>query len=496
MKQKTPKRWPGILITLLFAIALSLVMVILSATKLIPGKFILLIGGILLLLTLCVLFLCWDPRRRGRLIFAFVLMLLVLALLVTGTLYLVRAVNTLDGITQVEVESADVGVYVRAEDGAESLSSVTGYNFGILADLDRENTDAAITQIEEELNETLVVQEYEGLAELIDSILTTEQSDAIIINSAYLELLEEMEGYENAFSQLREVHVQKVETVIIPATTQPTAPGVESPEETQAPESNAFTMYISGIDSRSGLIKKSRSDVNILAVVNPDSHQILLVSTPRDFYVPLPISNGKPDKLTHAGIYGINVSIGTLEMLYDTKIDYYFRVNFSGFEKIIDALGGITVYSEYSFTSDEGYSFQKGDNKMKGEKALAFARERHAFASGDRQRGKNQMEVIKGVIRKALSPALLKNYAEIMDSVSGSFETSVPYDVLAELVRDQLDKGGEWNIVSYSVNGSGATKKPYSLSTKAYVMVPNQDTVDTAIKMIRQTINGEVPSAE
>lgn len=495
MKQKTPKRWPGILITLMFAVALSLFMVILFGTKLIPTKYLLAIGGFLLLLVLCVFILCWDSRRRGRMVFALILMMIVLSLLLIGTLYLVRAVDTLDDITQVEVESADVGIYVRTEDGAQSLSSVVGYNFGILSSLDRENTDAAITEIEEELGEKLVVQEYEGLAELIDSILTTHQSDAIIINSAYLDLLEDMEGYENAYSQLREVHVQKVETVIVPETTQATEPGEANPDEPQTPESNAFIMYISGIDSRSGLIKKSRSDVNILAVVNPDTHQILLVSTPRDFYVPLPISNGKPDKLTHAGIYGIKVSIGTLEMLYDTEIDYYFRVNFSGFEKIIDALGGVTVYSEHSFSSG-GYTYKKGENKMNGEKALNFARDRYSFASGDRQRGKNQMEVIKGVIKKALSPALLKNYTKIMDSVSGSFETSIPYDVLAELVRDQLDQGGEWNIVSYSVNGSGATKKPYSLSTNAYVMVPNQDTVDTAKEMIQQVIDGEVPSAD
>lgn len=495
MKQKAPKKWPGILITVLFAVALALFMGILSGTMLIPGKYLLVLGGILLLPVLCVFFLCWDTRRLGRMIVALLLMLLVLALLLVGTLYLVRAVDTLDDITQVEVESADVGIYVRAEDGAQSITSVKGYQFGILSSLDRENTDAAIVEIQKELGENLTVQEYEGLAELIDGILTTRQTDAIIINSAYLDLLEEMEGYENAYSQLREVHVQKVETAIIPDETLPLD---YKPEEQDllavpiVPESNAFTMYISGIDSRSGLIKKSRSDVNILAVVNPDTHQILLVSTPRDFYVPLPNSKGAPDKLTHAGIYGIKTSIGALEMLYDTEIDYYFRVNFSGFEKIIDALGGITVYSEHSFSSG-GFSYKEGNNKMNGEKALNFARDRYSFVSGDRQRGKNQMEVIKGVIKKALSPALLKNYTKIMDSVSGSFETSMPYDILAELVRDQLDKGGEWEITSYSVNGTGATKKPYSLSTKAYVMVPDQDTVDTAKEMIQNVIDGEAP---
>ena len=250
-------------------------------------------------------------------------------------------------------------------------------------------------------------------------------------------------------------------------------------------------MYISGIDTRGGVSAKSRSDVNILATVNVDTHQVLLVSTPRDYYVPLPISNGQPDKLTHAGIYGVDVSMGTLEMLYGVPIDYYFRVNFSGFEKIIDALGGITVYSEYEFTTAAGYHFNVGDNTMNGEQALSFARERYSFSSGDRQRGKNQMAVIKAVINKAMSPAILSNYTELMESISGNFETSMPYDVIADLVREQLDKGGSWNVVTYSVDGTGDSRKPYSLSTNAYVMIPDQSTVDAAIEKINQVRSGE-----
>ncbi len=257
-------------------------------------------------------------------------------------------------------------------------------------------------------------------------------------------------------------------------------------------EDRVFTMYISGIDNRGGLIAKSRSDVNILATVNVDTRQVVLVSTPRDFYVPLPISNGYPDKLTHAGIYGVDVSIGTLEMLYDIDVDYYFRVNFNGFEKIVDALGGVTVHSDYAFTTPGGYSFQKGENNLNGEQALVFARERKSFSEGDRQRGKNQMAVIKAVINKAMSPAILSNYAELMESMEGSFETSMPYDVIAELVRDMLTKGGSWNIVSCSANGSGDSRRPYSMSTDAYVMIPDQATVDAAIEKMQQVINGEI----
>ena len=496
MKKKVKSRIPGILIAILLVVALTLFMAILIKTKLLPTKILLLAGGIFLLFAVCVYFLTRNSERVGCMIVGCLMTMVVLIVLMLGTPYLMRAVDTLDNITNVEVEIADVGVYVQTDSSVTELKDLTGGSVGILEALDRENTEKALEDIQGQIG-TVQTQEYTGLSNLIDGLLQ-EEVDAIVLNSAYLDLLEDMEGFENAADQLRVIYTYTAESTIQSVQDSQNGSswsildmfGTGSSEETED-NGRVFSMYISGIDSRSGLIAKSRSDVNIIATVNVDTRQVLLVSTPRDFYVPLPISNGIPDKLTHAGIYGIDVSVGTLEMLYDTEIDYYFRVNFSGFENIIDALGGITVDSEVAFTAG-GYSFQQGKNTLNGAQALTFARERKSFSSGDRQRGKNQMAVIKAVIEKAMSPSLLKNYASIMESVSGSFETSMPYDLIAELVRDQLDKGGSWNIVSYSVDGTGDSKIPYSMSTTAYVMVPDQSTVDTAIAMINQVKNGEI----
>ena len=254
---------------------------------------------------------------------------------------------------------------------------------------------------------------------------------------------------------------------------------------------DCYTIYISGIDNRGGLIEKSRSDVNIIATLNTSTKQLLLVSTPRDYFVPLSISGGVPDKLTHAGIYGVDVCVDTLEMLYDIEIDYYVRMNFDGFINIIDALGGITVYSDYAFDSGS-YHFDQGENTLNGEQALVFARERYAFAEGDRQRGKNQMAVIQGVIEKAMSPDLLKNLFSILSCVTECFETNVPYDVIAQLFQQQLISGGSWNVVRYSVDGTGDTQKPYSMSQKAYVMVPDYSTVDHAKELMQKVRDGEI----
>ena len=493
MKKPFTRAVPGILITAMLTVALTLFMVILVKTRLIPTKLLLVAGGIFLLFILCVCLLTRDCRRMGSMISGSILTILLLAALMVGTPYLTKAVNMLNNITNAGVEVADISVYVKNDSPLQSLSELSGKTLGIMDVLDRENTDKALEEIRDEAGD-MDIAEFAGLSELVTGLLQ-EECDAIVLNSAYLDLLEDMEGFEDVASRLREIHTHQAETIV--QKPQENSGwnigdlfGGDKEEENQN-TGRVFTMYISGIDTRGGVSARSRSDVNILATVNVDTHQVLLVNTPRDFYVPLPISNGQPDKLTHAGIYGVDVSMGTLEMLYGIPIDYYFRVNFSGFEKIIDALGGITVYSEYDFTA-RGYHFNVGDNTMNGEQALAFARERYSFTSGDRQRGKNQMAVIKAVINKAMSPAILSSYTELMESISGIFETSMPYEIIADLVREQLDKGGSWNIVSTSVDGTGDTRKPYSMSTTAYVMIPDQSTVDAAIEKINQVKNGEI----
>ena len=493
MKKSIKNRIPGVLIVVLLAIALVLFMAILIKIKLLPTKFLLLAGGIFLIYAICVFLLTRNSERVGAMICGCMMTMLMLIALMLGTPYLTRAVDTLGYITGVDVEIADVGVYVRSDSVMTQLEDLTGGSIGMMEQLDRENSEKALADVQSRIG-PLQVQPFAGIAELIDGLMDSEVN-AILVNSAYLDLLADMDGYEEVNKQIRQIHTYKAETVIEKPkdkTGQPEDLGISGVfGENKENKDRVFTMYISGIDSRSGLIAKSRSDVNIIATVNVDTRQVLLISTPRDFYVPLPISNGIPDTQPPAGIYGIDVSMGTLEMLYGTEIDYYFRVNFSGFEKIIDALGGITVHSDYTFTAG-GYNYYEGENTLNGAEALRFARERKSFSSGDRQRGKNQMAVIEAVIQKAMSPAILAGYMDIMESVSGSFETSMPYDVIAELVRDQLDKGGSWNIVSYSVDGTGDIQIPYSMSTSAYVMIPDQSTVDAAIAKIQQVKNGEI----
>jgi LCP family protein required for cell wall assembly len=233
----------------------------------------------------------------------------------------------------------------------------------------------------------------------------------------------------------------------------------------------------------------SRSDVNIMAVVNTETKQIQLINTPRDYYVELPNSHGVKDKLTHAGLYGVDNSIGTLEMLYDVDIDYFVRMNFSGFEAIIDSVGGIDVYSEYDFTVEPIKHYVKGMNHLTGLEALAFARERHAFANGDLQRGKNQMAVITAILDKMMSLELLYNYADVLEAVEGTFQTNFTSDEIYTLVKKVLVSPGDWTIDSFAVTGSGSKSTTYSMpNTKTYVMNPNESDVENVRCLIKEVL--------
>ncbi|MCD8366873.1 MAG: LCP family protein [Clostridiales bacterium] len=480
----------GVVTGLLFAV-MVVFDVVLVHSALLPVKFLVPVMVLLVALVALLGFLTHRTERTGRFAAGTVVSILIAIILIYAIIALNTLTSTLNSITTVSTEVTHVGVYVLTEDEAETLNDLEEDTFGILSELDRTSTDGAIQQLNEDLDTEIATAEYDGLVQLVDA-LYDQECRAILLNDAYLDVIAEIEGYEDIDDRIREVTGLEVEEVI----EETDSPEEEDADSTVTAETgNAFTLYTSGIDSRNGLKAKSRSDVNILATVNTETHQILLVSTPRDYYVPLSISNGARDKLTHAGIYGVSVSMDTLAMLYDIDVDYYFRVSFEGFEDIVDALGGVSVYSEYAFTSSHtGDTFVEGYNYVDGSQALAFARERYAFATGDRQRGKNQMALIQAIITKALSPSILVNYSSILSAVEDNFETSLSYDLIASLVSDQLSTGADWEVITYSVDGSNGSAVPYSMSTTAYVMIPDESTVATAKELMQAVLNGEVIS--
>lgn len=483
------KQQAGHIINFIFLVLFTvssfvLLYVSISSKMLTPLLTGILIGVVAILLLLVWLLSLLHPTKARRII-ATILALILSVAYAAGVYYIQITVNALKNITSGGVETAEMVVCVRIDD-QRAIDDLLRERFGVLDELDAHNTKAALLKIQDEFYVTANTKSYSSASELVDALLNSD-INVMLINRAYLDMLSELDGYQDLGTKIREVRSISVTSEDDTDTPSP----VPLPEHSKDPEEDdeVFTVYISGSDSRnSDVLATGRSDVNIIATINPNTRQVLLLSTPRDYYVPLSIADegDLPDKLTHAGIYGIDVSKDTLAQLYNIEIDYYFRVNFTGFEDIIDALGGIEVNSQYEFNTDT-YHFNQGINYMDGAKALAYVRERYAFPNGDYQRGIHQMQVITAVIQKAMSPEILTNYNSLLDAAQNSFVTSVPYDLIGALVRGQLSSGGAWTINSYYVSGTGANDYTYSTpNQKAYVTIPDYSTVDTAKEMMRK----------
>jgi len=253
----------------------------------------------------------------------------------------------------------------------------------------------------------------------------------------------------------------------------------------------SFAIYVSGIDTYGQISSVSRSDVNIVMVVNPTTKQILLISIPRDYYVQLHGTTGAKDKLTHAGIYGIDMSIKTIEDLLETDINYYIKVNFTSVIDIVDSLGGLDVYSDYSFISYSGFNFKAGYNSVNGEQALDFVRTRKAFVDGDRQRGKNQQALIDAIIKKATDKSIITKYNSLLSAIDGKYQTNLSTKKITSLIKMQLEDMTSWNVSSYSLTGIDSNNYTYTYNQLLYVMEPDKQSVKEAIALVDQVLNNE-----
>ena len=483
------------LFTLFLLLAASLALYIrLMATGMLSNLYLIILMVVLIVLN-AVSVIVQLPLRRNK---AGKLIMGIGSLLLSGAmLYGVVAVNSvqsaLSKIVGKMTETEITEVRVMNDNPATSMGDTRGYTFGYIADADTKNTQSILDEISKSFG-TIKSKGYDSMTALADA-LYDDEVDAILINQGYVDLLTEKDGYTDFRDQTRVLYTY--------TTTHEVDPIVPNTSITKEP----FVVYCSGIDARvDDISAKSRSDVNILAVVNPTTKQILLVNTPRDYYLPL-ARNGELDKLTHAGLYGIDESMKVLGNLYGVQADYYVRVNFAGLVKIVDALGGVDIESDANFscvpmeTPDgngdytyQKYSFTKGINHVNGSQALAFARERKAFADGDNRRGQHQMTVIKAIVNKACSSAVLTKYQELLKAASDAFITNMPYADISSLVQMQLGDMADWNITTYAVSGEGSTEYCYALGDKAWVMIKDSSKVNTAKNMIQQVINGEVPT--
>lgn len=394
--------------------------------------------------------------------------LLLAAAVAAGAWYLTRASDALDRLSQPGTPLRELGVYVLESDPAQEFPDTAGYAYGGLAE-----GAGALSLLEAALGSPPPWQEYPTAFALADALQKGERQ-AVLLEEAYQRSLADARGYEWTQAGMRRVGSLQVEE----AEAAPPAPPEGVPQR--------FAVYLSGSDTFGDISTLARSDVNILAAVNVPEKRLALVATPRDFYVSFAQTGGAMDKLTHAGIYGVEASVDALEGLYGVEISYYLRMNFTGFVEVIDALGGVSVYSDREFTVENIRTYKKGYNQLTGIEALAFARERMSFPEGDYQRAKNQMEVIRAVVDKAASPALLGSFPSLLEAVEGNFETNLPWEQVLSLAGALA---GGWQVETCTASGASAYRETYSMpGQELYVILPDEASVSEAAALLRETL--------
>ena len=427
-----------------------------------PRNYFFLLSGIIFMVDLVFSVLLFSHktflRVLGGLFTTAYILILVLAII-----YELNTIDFLKKIGEKEYITLNYNVVVLNTSKYTDLASIKGEKVGVAKDY--------IEEVKTKLNKEINVkyQEYLNYSELADKLLNKNINVIILEDSALAILKEEYDSFDSKISIIYEYSVDVKQKSI-----------KDKVDITNKP----FNVYISGIDTYGSINSVSRSDVNMIMTVDPVNKKIILTSIPRDYYVLL---HGKSeyDKLTHAGIYGVEESVLTIEDLLDTKINYYIKVNFTSLVKVVNTLDGIDVDSKYSFKSSDNYTFKKGVNHLDGAKALSFSRERKALPEGDKSRGENQQAVLTAIINKAMDENIIKNYNSMLKSLKSSLITNLSNREITNFIKMQLKDKSKWTIEYINLDGLDGYEYTYSYTkSKLYVMIPDEESLTNAKEQI------------
>lgn len=457
---KTTKLSVGLRRMVAGVLLLSFIALIISICQagIVPERYLWIGLPIYGMITVAIIWGLVSQKRFGNMHAGMLVALGVVALAITAVnIYVISTARAFDNLTSsVQSRKTSYVEYVIAAYKDHNTSLSNAQSVGMLSADPLYNKVTKAVKDETSANQ----QALDSLAELKNK-LESGYLQLATIRKANMPIIEEADKtFHDNLVVLQTIRVEGE------AAKQPSAINVDKP----------YILYISGIDTAGKISTVSRSDVNILMVVNPAKHSILLVNTPRDYYVQLHGTTGLRDKLTHAGVYGVDMSVKTLEDLYSINIQHYVRINFTSLVTLIDAIGPIEAYSDYDFKS-----YHKGYNTLNSKQALEFSRERYSFQEGDRQRGRNQQHVIEAIIAKLSRTENAVKLPQIVDTIRNSIETDLSEQSIKAIIRKQLDDIHPWKVESTNVDGAGAMEPTYSYSgTPLYVMIPSNESVDAA----------------
>lgn len=476
------------------SILLSVVLVISSfyllyqviRLNVLPSKFLFpLTIGVVVLDAIFILLLVYFGKNVVSKIICIVLTLFICVASCMGGYYISKTQSVLSNITNVAKHAKNtVSVIVKESSSIKNKSQLNGVSVGSVR-LNEQGSKKVLKELSGEgiaLNQTV----YDSMTALLVAFYNGEV-DSIIINESSRSQILDMEAYSNLDSNTRVVYQTSYKVK-----------NNDSATSVSDITSKPFNVLISGSDTRGGFDENGRSDVIMVATVNPKTHTILLTSVPRDFYVTTACDagdgciQGALDKITHTGIHGTNTTKRTVEQLLGVEINYTFKVGFDTVTELVDVLGGVDVYVEPGYAVHTSYlNVNEGINHLNGEQALTFARERYSYTEGDRQRTKNQQQVLMGIVKEATKPSVITNYAAIMDTMANTFSTTMSNDEITDLIKYQLNNNPTWKMEQYMVDGTGDTLMCAELGDAASVMVPDQSTVKMAKDKINAVLAGK-----
>ena len=486
-EQNKVLRGIGIVLSILLVVASFYLLYQLIKINVLPTKLLFLITIIFVLLdAIFALLLCYYTRAVVSKIICVVITLALIFGSCMGGYYISKTGSLLTNITNVTKHAKNtVSVVVKQSSDIKNKSQLNGLSVGTLRTIGTQGSSKALKELSKDgivMNQS----EYDSLSSMLEAFYNGEV-DSIIINESSRSQILDMESYADFDNNTRVVYQ--------------TSYKVENTDKANAVTditSKPFNVLISGSDTRGGFDENGRSDVIMVATINPKTSTILLTSVPRDFYVTTACDaadgcmQGALDKITHTGIHGTNTTKRTVEQLLGIEINYTFKVGFDTVTDLVDALGGVDVYVEPGYAvTNQYFSVHEGVNHLNGHDALEYARERYAYTEGDRQRTKNQQQVLMGIVNEATKPSVITKYASIMDAMANTFSTTMSNEEISDLIKYQINNNPKWKMEQYMVDGTGDTLMCAELGDAASVMVPDQSTVKMAKDKINAVLAGK-----
>lgn len=456
------------IITILATVVNISFLVFLFKYDILPSNQRLILLLFLSLIVIITTYLAFRKNKKTKTLRVLAVILLIISLFEGIFIaYANKSIKTIEQINQKdEIDKNEMSFVVLKDSSIQSLEEAASKEIAVANAYDEANTKKALAEYKSKFSYDLIKKDLGVYSESAQALMNGD-SEVMLLNENYRPLIEEeIEDFSKKTRVLESVVVSDDEK--------------DKREKEEVNESDSFNVYISGIDTYGSISTVSRSDVNLVLSVNPVDRKVLITTVPRDTYLAIGGDNNKLDKLTHAGLFGVDTSIKSLENLLDIDIDYYSKVNFTTLTKLIDIIGGITVDNPVAFTTSSGrYDFPKGNVNMDGAKALAYSRERYNLSEGDFDRGKNQTRVMTAIIKKMLRPESLLNFNEIANIALESVDTDMPYSKMIELVNNQLEDGKDWTIETQALKGEGESGLSSYLmpNAKLYMMVPDENSI-------------------